>query len=247
MVPADRLRAATLWPMLFLMGGCSLLHSEPDPALVKANELETRVAVLDKRAEGMLELQRQIDVLDKQVRDLRGQLEQANHDRDALKSQNRDLYADLEKRTAALEARTQAAAAANATGGLIGGDREAYSAALERLKGRDYPGAEKAFVDMIAKYPDSALADNAKYWLGETYYVEKHYDEALAAFQRVIKEHPDSRKVPDALLKAGYSVYEQKRYKESRDFLNRLLKQYPDSNAATEARERLRHMSSDGH
>ena len=227
-------------------GGCSLLQKEPDPALVKATELDERTQVLEKRAEGMLDLQRQIDALNTQVRDLKGQLEQANHERDQLKSQNRDQYADLEKRTAALENRAQATTvAAGAT--APGGDRDAYAAALERLKGRDYPGAEKAFVDMIAHYPDSPLADNAKYWLGETYYVEKRYDDALAAFQRVIKEHPDSRKVPDALLKAGYSVYEQKRYKESRDFLNRLLKQYPDSNAATEARERLRHMSSEGH
>ena len=118
--------------------------------------------------------------------------------------------------------------------------------ASDKLKGRDYAGAEKAFVDMIAHYPDSSLADNAKYWLGETYYVEKQYPEALAAFQRVLHEHPDSRKVPDALLKAGYSYYEQKKYKDSRDYLNRVLKQYPDSNAATEARERLKHMTGEG-
>jgi len=240
------LRNTLLLCVAMAASGCSLLNTQPDPALVKATELDARTGVLEKRAEAMLELQRQIDALDKQVRDLRGQLEQATHDREVARAQSRDLYADLEKRTAALESRALAAPVAAAAPGA-GNDRDAYSAALERLKGRDYAGAEKAFVDMIAKYPDSPIADNAKYWLGETYYVEKRYPDALGAFQRVIKEHPDSRKVPDALLKAGYSVYEEKRYKESRDYLNRLLKNYPDSNAATEARERLRHMSSEGH
>lgn len=229
---------------LLATGGCALTDPKPDPALVKANELDGRVAVLEQRADAMQELQRQIDQLQKQTRELRGQLDQVTHDRDAAKAQARDLYADLEKRTAALESRAQAPVAVVPA---AASDRDAYAAALEQLKGRDYVGAEKSFVDMIGHFPDSPLADNAKYWLGETYYVEKRYPEALAAFQRVVKEHPDSRKVPDALLKAGYSVYELKRYKESRDYLNRLLRQYPDSNAATEARERLRHMASEGH
>lgn len=237
--------AAAVSAALLGVGGCSLLNQQPDPALVKAQELEQRVGVLEKRSDAMLDLQRQIDALEKQARDLRGQIDQANHDRDALKAQNRDLYADLEKRTQALETRANATPAAGVA--PAGGDRDAYAAALDKLKGRDYAGAEKAFVDMIAHYPDSPLADNAKYWLGETYYVEKRYDDALAAFQRVIHEHPDSRKVPDALLKAGYSVYESKHYKESREFLNRVVKQYPDSNAATEARERLKRMTSEGH
>lgn len=235
-----------LVPVLLVLvtGGCSLLNQGPDPALVKATEVESRVGAVEKRADGMLELQRQIDNLEKQGRDLRGQLEQSNHEREALKNQVRDLYADLDKRTRDLEARVAAPAAVAAV--APGGDRDAYAAALDKLKGRDYAGAEKAFVEMIAHYPDSSLADNAKYWLGETYYVEKHYPEALAAFQRVLHEHPDSRKVPDALLKAGYSCYEQKKYRESRDYLNRVLKQYPDSNAATEARERLKHMAAEG-
>lgn len=243
--PAARL--AVVVAVALAAGGCTLMNQGPDPALVKATELDGRVGALEKRADSLLDLQRQIDALEKQTRELKGQLEQANHERDTLKSQNRDLYADLEKRTAALETRAAAPVAAVAAAAPGGGDREAYAAALDKLKGRDYAGAEKAFVDMIARYPDSSLADNAKYWLGETYYVEKHYPEALNAFQRVLHEHPDSRKVPDALLKAGYSYYEQKRYKESRDYLTRVLKQYPDSNAATEARERLKHMTAEGH
>ena len=50
--------------------------------------------------------------------------------------------------------------------------------------------------------PDQAtFLDNAQYWLGEAYYVNHDYTNALAAFQRVVDKYPQSRKVPDALLK----------------------------------------------
>ena len=75
--------------------------------------------------------------------------------------------------------------------------------------------------------------------MGEAYYVEHRYGDALEAFQRVVREHPDSRKVPDALLKVGYSFYELKRYREAREVLARLVKSYADAPAAADARDRL--------
>jgi tol-pal system protein YbgF len=241
------LAAAAIGSTLVL-AACDMRKPEEEPAYIKATAVEARVAVVERQAQGMLDLQRQIDGLQVEVRGLRGALEEAQHEAQNSKAQNRDLYADLDQRLAALEARVNAPGGSGAgTAPAANGDRDDYQAALDKLKGRDYAGAEKALIDMIARYPDSALADNAKYWLGETYYVEKRFPEALSAFQRVVKEHPDSRKVPDALLKAGYSVYELKRYKEARDFLGRVLKQYPDSNAATEARERLKRMDAESH
>jgi tol-pal system protein YbgF len=232
--------AIALW-----LAGCEMRRPEEEPAYIKATALEARVAVVERQAQGALDLQRQIEVLQGEVRGLRGSLEEAQHEAQTAKAQNRDLYADLDRRITALEARGALPVSAAAPPAAVAGDRDSYQSALDKLKGRDYPGAEKALLDMIARYPGSPLADNAQYWLGETYYVEKRYADALGAFQRLIKEHPDSRKVPDALLKAGYSVYELKRYKEARDYLGRVLKQYPDSNAATEARERLKRMDAE--
>ena len=65
-------------------------------------------------------------------------------------------------------------------------------------------------------YPDSPLADNAQYWLGEAYYVNKSFPEALAAFQRVVDKYPQSRKLPDAMLKIGYCDYELKQWQAAR-------------------------------
>ncbi len=229
-----------------VLGGCSLMEPKEDPALVKAEQVEGRVAQVERQAQGMLDLPRQIEALQADVRRLRGELDQAQYEAQSAKTQQRDLYADLDRRLQAVESRAAAApGAAGAAGGAAAGDREAYQQALDALKTRDYARAEQVLREFPQQYPQSMLLDNAKYWLGETYYVQRKYPEALQSFQRVLREHPDSAKTPDALLKAGYCEYEQKRWREARAFLNRVVRQYPDAPAAAPARERLAKMDAE--
>jgi tol-pal system protein YbgF len=230
------------------LGGCSLMEPKEDPALVKAQQVEGRVAQVERQTQGMLDLQRQIEALQADVRRLRGELEQAQFEAQSAKTQQRDLYADVDKRLQALEQQAATAAAAPTGPGTTPAapsDRDAYQQALDALKTRDYARAEATLREFPQRYPQSALLDNAKYWLGETLYVQRRYEDALQAFQRVVREHPDSGKVPDALLKAGYAEYELKKYREARDFLNRVVRQFPDSPAATGARERLARMNAE--
>lgn len=234
---------------LLLLTGCSLTKPEEEPAYVKATAVEERVDRIEHQNQATLDLQRQLEAAQAELRRLRGDLEDTQHQLKTAHDQQHDLYADLDKRIAALEAKLQAGAAPAGTAGGVaaGNDHDAYQAALDKLKTKDYAGAEQALTSFVTAYPQSPLADNAIYWLGETYYVERRYGDALDAFQRMIREHPDSRKVPDALLKAGYTQYEQKRYRESRDLLARVLQSYPDSSAATDARERLKRMDAEHH
>jgi tol-pal system protein YbgF len=234
-------------------GGCSLTKPEEQPAYIKATAVEARVDRIEHQNEALLELQRQLEALQADVRRLRGEVEDAQHEASASREQQRNLYGDLDRRLTALDARIGAAAAPvapvapGAAATAAGSDKDAYQAALERLKGKDYPGAEKALNDFIGAYPQSPLVENAQYWLGETYYVEKRYDDAVSAFQLVILDHPDSRKVPDAMLKIGYSQYELKRFHEAREVLARVTHKFPDSSAATEAGERLKRMDAEHH
>ena len=243
-----------LLPLVALAaGGCSLTRPEEQPAYIKATAVENRVDRIEHQNAALLDLQRQVEALQAEVRRLRGDLEEAQHEAKSAKDQQRDLYADADRRLAALEAHPGAAIPAAAGPGAVApapaaaSDRDAYQAALERLKGKDYPGAEKALNDFLASYAQSSLLDNAKYWLGETYYVEKRYADSVAAFGRVVQEHPDSRKVPDALLKLGYSQYELKRYREAREVLAKVVQKYGDAPAAAEARDRLKRMDAEHH
>jgi tol-pal system protein YbgF len=247
--PLAALRAVLIGLAALGAAGCSLTKPEEEPAYVKATAVEGRVERIERQNAGLLELQRELETVQAEVRRLRGELEEVQHAARESKDQQRDLYADLDHRLQALDAKLQGGAASAAGAGPgaapAATDHEAYQAALDRLKGRDYEGAERALKDFLVTFPQSALTDNAKYWLGETYYVERRYPEAIAAFQSVVTEHPDSRKVPDALLKAGYSQYEQKRYREARELLARVVQSYPEASAANEARERLRRMDAE--
>jgi tol-pal system protein YbgF len=149
-----------------------------------------------------------------------------------------------------------AAAAAAAAGGAVGdsgqttaagSDTAAYQAAFGLLKNSQFDQAIAAFQQFLTTYPDSSLADNAQYWLGEAYYVNKAFPEALAAFQRVATKYPQSRKLPDALLKVGYCYYELKQLQEAHDTLAQVVASYPDTPAGKLAQARLEKMATEKH
>ena len=79
-----------------------------------------------------------------------------------------------------------------------------YAQAFDALKAGSYSIAITGFKDFLSTYPTSSLAENAQYWLGESYYVTHDYGSAAGAFRTVLKKYPDSRKAPDAMLKLGY-------------------------------------------
>jgi len=159
----------------------------------------------------------------------------------------------VDRRLSAIEggvAGGAAGASASRAGGLPvpqGDDRANYQAAFDLLKDGKYPEATNGFKQFLTTFPNSALADNAQYWLGEAHYVTKQYPDALKAFRIVLEKYPDSRKIPDALLKIGYCNYELKNWAEARASLDQVVKQYADTTAARLASQRLEKMSSEGH
>ena len=143
----------------------------------------------------------------------------------------------------------------NAGGGLLalptpettaGGEREAYRAAFDSLKARDYTAAKKEFTSMLAHYPQGQFADNACYWLGEIGYVTKDYPAALTQFNRLIADFPLSPKVPSAMLKLGYVYYEQKDLEQARRLLNEVATRFPDTTEGRLAKGRLDQMTREG-
>jgi tol-pal system protein YbgF len=186
---------------------------------------------------------------------------------EASRKQQRDLYADLDRRMKAIELRGGGAGAANAGeagagqpgaglsgAGVAGGaadngqgadDKAAYQTAFGLLKDGQYDRAIAAFQKFLASFPSSQLADNAQYWLGEAYYVNRSFPEAQAAFQRVVDKYPQSRKRPDALLKIGYCQYELKQPDLARNTLTVVTTQFPDTPAAHLAQQRLEKMAAE--
>lgn len=81
-----------------------------------------------------------------------------------------------------------------------------YEAAFSQVKAGSYDNAEAGLKDFISRFPDHTLTPNARYWLGETYYVRKDYPQAARVFAEAYQQAPKGPKGPDNLLKLGLSL-----------------------------------------
>jgi len=126
-------------------------------------------------------------------------------------------------------------------------EKASYDQAFQALKELRYADAAEDFREFLDRYPASEYADNAQYWLGESYYVTRNYDIALTAFQELMAQYPESPKVPDALLKIGYTHYELKDWDRARAALTQGKETYPETTRSRLAESRLRSMRMEGH
>lgn len=241
---------------LATVGGCALTSPTEDPVLIKLNEIDQRLAAVERiLANGSLvELTVQSDALQRQSAELQGRVESLEHENLSSADRQRDLYADIDERLQVLEESVKVsgvgASAGSAAGKLPvpgGSDRDNYQAALEMIKEQHYDDAEAAFKQFLVSFPESQMADNAQYWLAEAYYVTGRFDQALKQFTVVVNDYPRSRKVPDALLKMGFCNYELKRWDDARAALGRVQADFADTTAARLADQRVQRMTEEGH
>ena len=114
-----------------------------------------------------------------------------------------------------------------------------YRQNYEMLQSGDLHGAFQGFRHFLKQHPWSTLASNAQYWLGECYYGQRQYSQAIREFQRVLTSYPTSQKVPAALLKIGYSHLGLQDQKSARLMFRQLVRSHPKSRAAAKAYARL--------
>jgi tol-pal system protein YbgF len=115
-----------------------------------------------------------------------------------------------------------------------------YQQGLDAMKGGDSGKARELFTKFLDQNPKHKLAANAHYWLGETYYSEKNFEQAILEFQEVIKNFPEKDKVPAAMLKQGMAFKEMGDSKSSLYIYKKLTEEYPKSEEAKIAKEKLR-------
>ncbi|MGH7054562.1 MAG: tol-pal system protein YbgF [Stellaceae bacterium] len=81
-----------------------------------------------------------------------------------------------------------------------------YNFAFGLLKEANYPAAAAALREFVRQHPNGALAGDAQYWLGETYYARRQYHQAARAFAAGYRRYPKGAKAPEDLLRLGMSL-----------------------------------------
>lgn len=117
-----------------------------------------------------------------------------------------------------------------------------YSYAKKLFDQGDLENAKRQFENFITKYPDSKNADNARFWIADSYYTEKWYEKAILEYQKVLENYPNSNKNEAARLKQGYAFAALGEKANARLILKELITRYPNSPEAKFAEEKLKHL-----
>lgn len=210
---------------------------------------EARKAILDLRGKvdsiqqskaetsAVLTLSNQNDALKQEISRLNGQIEVLSNEVQNLQQRQKDFYVDLDNRLRKLEPQVVAVDGKDAMVGQS--EQSAYDAALALFKAGDYKKSGTSFADFIQRYPESAYAPSAQYWIGNAYYAQRDYKNAIAAQQALLKKYPDNPKAADALLNIASSQVELKDRPAAKKTLESLVAKFPNAPAAQTAKERL--------
>ena len=113
-----------------------------------------------------------------------------------------------------------------------------YNLGRRKLEEGQLVRARELFGEFVKSFHGDELAPNAQYWLGETYYADKRYDDAIGEFQKVMRDWKGSEKVPDALLKIGMSFQALGNCRNALLFFEEIASAHKGAPAAKVARER---------
>jgi tol-pal system protein YbgF len=176
--------------------------------------------------------------IQQEIRALREQMEALQA---ALEATNQRL-GQLSQELAAAREKLQSAGGATAPAAspsLASEPAQLYNSAYEDYMRGNYDLAIQGFSEYLRRYPDTELADNALYWIGESYYSKKDYDKAIESFTQLLNTYKTSDKAPAALLKKGYAFQEKGDKAQAVINLQYVIFEYPASPEASLAKERL--------
>lgn len=117
---------------------------------------------------------------------------------------------------------------------------ELYNSAYSKLTKGDYKGAREEFKKFLELFPQTEYSDNAQFGIGEAYYKEKKYEEAILEYEEVVKKFPQGNKLPDAMLKQAFSFIALNDRNSAKLLLQKVIDRFPASEQAEIARAKLR-------
>jgi tol-pal system protein YbgF len=117
-----------------------------------------------------------------------------------------------------------------------------YQQGLDLVKGGDTLKGRELLTKFVEKNPNHELAANAHYWIGESHYTEKSYDQAILEFEKVIKNYPGKEKAPAAMLKQAMAFKALGDGKSAKYVFSKLIESFPRSAEAATAKAKLKEL-----
>jgi len=212
--------------------------------------LEQRIQQLEQqnitRGRLQTDLTMQVIELQKEVKALRGQVEEHEYKLQQIQERQRDLYRDIETRLSGVSATpvskgttssaTQpkpviGAGVANSVKQSVVGDqgRLEFETAFKLVRNKQYSQAIDSFKAFLKKYPNGNYSDNARFWIGQVYFAQSKFTEAEQQFELMKQEFPDSSKLAAALLKLAEIKVRQEKWQQARSIYSEIIQRYTGS------------------
>lgn len=178
--------------------------------------------VTDQNRQARLQLADQMETLQHQLTDMRGQIEKMQWELDINKRAGQD----------------QSGGSTTHVGDPA--EQAAFDNPMGLFRSGKYKEAANGFVAFLGSYPDSQLAPEARFYQGSSLYASKNFKESIQVLQDMLKAAPDDPRAPDALLVMAASQIEQNDTAGAKSSLQQIIKNYPQSSAAETAKSRLK-------
>jgi tol-pal system protein YbgF len=120
--------------------------------------------------------------------------------------------------------------------------REVYNMAYSDYRKGNFELAIDGFKMYREQFPESPLVDNSLYWIGECYFSQKKYAEAIEQFNELLLNYPRGDRIPAAYLKKGISLMELRKKEESLIVFKLLISKYPLEEETKIAQQKIREL-----
>ncbi len=194
------------------------------------------------------DMMKQLSLIQKELRNLRGQIDESRHEVSAQKTRQKKFYQDLDTRVDILQANLKKLSAKPAAMPVIShankdmastGDMANYQQAFTLLQEKNHDQAAAAFHAYIKRFPKGQYVANAWYWLGSIYLLQEKPALALSALQRVVADYQHSQKVAGSWYKMAEIYKRQGKMAEARQALKTLIEKFPQDKLVKEAKNKL--------
>ena len=226
-IPATTLfrQILSLCALIGLLAACTPPPTVP-PTSNLTLDMRRMQATMDRQEQAIQDLSSKLTELDNRLQFQAEQLEEL-----------RQAQQQPQPATVPAAPAPPAAGDVPATAQAEGSPTEIYLQAFGDYASGRYQAAIHGFTAFLQRFPNNSYASNAQYWLGDCYFNQQQYPQAIQEFQRVVSDYPNAPKSPDALLKIAMAQLQLGATAEARQAVDTLSQRYPKSPATQKAQE----------
>ena len=182
-------------------------------------------------------LYQKLSELEKEVAELRSQLEENSVLMERSLELQQQRYLDLDSRILELSSIERNIVSNSDEEDLVMDNEQAeekllYKNALELFEASRYAEALEVFSEVIISYPDGIYTPDAYFWSGELFLAQELYEDAKLSYAEVFEQFPDHIRSADSLYKLGEIQRIDSEFIEAINYFERVVSLFPDSGAA---------------